>query len=378
VVDVTSIGCKADGATNCLAAVTQAVQKLDSSGGGTVYFPAGHYLVDGVVDIQPGKPIYIAGAGRDQSTLVETGNGDFFRIHRDGVVVQDLTLDGQTHDSRAALVVVANHTTLRRGHVLCGDRAFCLYYAGPSGATPLNPQYNVGNQVLETVIDDRVHDDGFSWSFQQSGTIAGITHTGSRLALYIDRDVTVTNYSYTPGPQAPHATDGFYITPPSDSITIRNFVSQGSGGIIGTDHTTKFGSAPRLSTNITIDGEQVEQSGNRLAIGDVQSLTIENCNFAGSSHLVIKPAFTVAHLHVQNCTIPSVQFAVSASAQVSDITFANDTFPAFQPDPGQDPHAFARLNGPAVPFSVQGGRLENSAGLAGSGLSPTVSSLAGY
>jgi hypothetical protein len=378
VVDVTSLGCTADGVTDCLAAITQAVQKLDSSGGGTVYFPAGQYLVGGVVDIESGRPIYIAGAGRDQSTLVESGTAQLFKIRRDGVVVQDLTLDTRTHSARAAMLVVANHTTLRRAHAICADRSFCLYYAGPSGASPVNLQYNIGNQVLDTVIDDLLQDDGFSWSFQQSGTITGITHTGSRLALYIDRDVTVTNYSYTPGPQAPHATDGFYITPPSDSITIRNFVSQGSGGIIGTDHTTKFGSAPRLSTNITIDGEQVEQSGNRLAIGDVQSLTIENCNFAGSSHLVIKPALTLAHLHVQNCTIPSAQFAVSAGAQVSDITFANDTFPAFRPDPGQDPHTFAVLNGPAVTFDVQGGRLENSAGLAGSGLSPTVSSLAGY
>jgi hypothetical protein len=376
VVDVTSLGCKGDGVTDCRAAITQAVQKVDSSGGGTVYFPAGQFLVNGGLDVEAGNPFYIAGAGRDQSTLVET-TGQLLRLKRDGVVIQDLTLDTQTHDGHAAIAVVANHTTLQRAHILCGDKSFCLFYAGPPGASPINPVYNVGNQVHDVVINDHYHDDGFSWSFQQDGTIANINHTGSRLALYIDKNVTVTNYTYAPGAQQPRGTDGFYITPPSDSITLKNFITQGSAGIIGSDHTTKFGSAPRISTNITIDGEQVQQSGNRLAIGDVQGLTIENSSFVGSSRLIIKPTFTLQHLRVMNDTIPSVQFAAAPGAQVADISFVNDKFPSFQPDSGQDPHTFALVSGPTGPFVVQGGKLENPVGLASGGLQPAVSGLTG-
>jgi hypothetical protein len=375
VVDVTTLGCQAGGVTDCLPAITQAVQKVDAAGSGTVYFPAGHFLVNGIVDVEAGKPIDIAGAGRDQSILTEGRSSQLLKIRRDGVVVQDLTIDTQTNDGRAAIAVVANHTTLQRAHVLCGDLSFCLYYAGPQGATPINATYNTGNQVLDITIDDHYHDDGFSWSFQQAGTISNITHTGSRLALYVDKDVTVTNYSYTPGPQAPRGTDGFYLTPPSDSVTIKGFVSQGSGGIIGSFHpTAKNGSVPRVSSNIVIDGEQVLHSGNQLAVGDVLGLTIENCRFAGSSQMVIKPTLYLKNMRVQSCTIPSVQFAPAAGAQLSGLAFAGDTFPAFQPDPGQDPHAFSLAAGtPAPAYAVQGAKLENTAGLSAPGLSPTVS-----
>ena len=375
-VDVTTLGCKADGSTDCSAAITQAVQRLDSAGGGTVYFPAGHFLVKAAVQVLSGRPIDFAGAGADQSTLIATG--PLLKIKRDGVVIQDLGLDTQTNDGRAALTVVANNTVLQRARVLCGDVSFCLYYAGPQGATPLQPLYNTGNKVTDVTIDDHYHDDGFSWSFQQNGTISNITHTGSRLALYVDKDVTVTSYRYTPGPQAPRGTDGFYLTPPSQNVTIRGFISNGSGGVIGTFHpTSKNGSAPRVSSNIVVDGEQVLGGGNQLAVGDVQGLTIENCAFAGSSQVVIKPALVLQHVVVHDCTVPSIEFAPAPGAQLSDIVFMNDTFPSFQPGLGQDPHTFSLASGTAPAFTVRGGKLENPAGLAGPGLSPAVSSVTG-
>src|SRR4029077_7147839 len=127
------------------------------------------------IAIDGSVPLTVAGAGRDVTVLQEAvPEKALLNIRSDGVVVQDLTLDTQTYNGRAAISVVANHTTLQRSRVLGGDKAFALYYVGPPGATRDKPVYNQGNSVLDTQINDRISDDGFSFSFQSGGAVRNI------------------------------------------------------------------------------------------------------------------------------------------------------------------------------------------------------------
>ena len=117
--------------------------------------------------------------------------------------------------------------------ILGGPNHFAIYYAGPKGAKPLAPLYNTGNVVNNLILNELDCNDGFSWSFQQNSSITNVTHTGSRLALYVDQSTTVTDYRYTPGAQQCGARNGFWLTPPADNITITNFTSSGEGGKVG-------------------------------------------------------------------------------------------------------------------------------------------------
>jgi hypothetical protein len=138
-------------------------------------------------------------------------------IHRTEAQILDGEADG--HEA-------AGHQRLAAA-VLGGPNHFAIYYAGPKGAKPLAPLYNTGNVVNNLMLNELDCNDGFSWSFQENSTISNVTHTGSRLALYVDQSTTVTDYNYTPGAQQCGARNGFWITPPADNITITDFTSSG-------------------------------------------------------------------------------------------------------------------------------------------------------
>ncbi len=111
--------------------------------------------------------------------------------------------------------------------------------------------------------------DGFSWSFQQNSSITNVTHTGSRLALYVDQSTTVTDYRYTPGAQQCGARNGFWLTPPANNITIMGFTSSGEGGKVGIIGPAGVG---KVARNVTIQGLTMTASGYTLTIGDVSNL----------------------------------------------------------------------------------------------------------
>jgi hypothetical protein len=374
--NVMRFGAAADGSTDDTRAINLAIAA--AAGGGTVYFPAGSYAVGpgdstgASLKLAGAAAVTFAGAGRDATRLIETAPKDLLSIKTDGVAVQDLTLDTQSHDGRAAIVVVANRTTLQRAKILGGDKAFALFYAGPPGAKPDSATYNTGNQVTHVVVDDRLSDDGFSFSFQSDGQIADIDHTGSRLAIYVDRRVKVSGYRYRPGQQK-SAKDGFYVTPPSTAITIQDFVSAGSGGIIGAN-------AKRASNGITITGERLSGRGNRLMVGDVVGLQLTGCDFGDSNWLLFGAAAITETVQVKGCRVPAVRFKPTRGASVSAIAFVNDTYPAFHAPAGKAKQTFVDVNGEPVSYTVSGGRWENTSGgfAKGSGADVQVSGLQGY
>lgn len=240
-----------------------------------------------------GKPIVVMGAGMGATTLLQqVPRQTLVSVHTDGTTVQDLTLDCQSYQGGPCfgvgsievdgVAVGGNNTTLQNVTALgsSGAKAFTLSYPGPRGASEYNLIYNTGNQVLNCVIHDQIADDGFSYSFQNNGLIENITHFGSRLALFMCENVEVTNYDYSMNPYCDaqdspqgYVTNGFWITPPANNITITNFTTSGEGGII---------SGPvqeRVATNITIVNEKFTGDGYALQVGNVAGLTIENSSF---------------------------------------------------------------------------------------------------
>src|ERR1700693_5571057 len=241
VFDVTHYGARGDDLTDNTTAFATAIVTAEAAGGGVVYVPAGKYLFNaaktakgGSVIIEGTAPITLEGAGRDQTYLIEAkANKGLLGVHIDHTVVENLTLDTQTNSGGAALFVQANDTRLVSTRVLGGPNHFAIYYAGPKGAKPSAPLYNAGNVVKDLELNELDCNDGFSWSFQENSSITDVTHTGSRLALYVDQSTTVTNYRYTPGAQQCGARNGFWLTPPASDITITDFTSSGQGGKVG-------------------------------------------------------------------------------------------------------------------------------------------------
>jgi hypothetical protein len=294
--DVTAYGAHGDGQSDSTQAFEQAITAAEAGGGGTVYVPAGQYLFSTAktpnpasVSIEGTAPITLMGAGRDTTSLIEGRPGKgLLGLHVDGSVIEDITLDTQTHGGAAALFVQANHTSLLHARVLGGSQSFAIYYAGPKGAKPLAAQYNTGNVVNDLDLSELDCNDGFSWSFQEESSITDVTHTGSRLALYVDQTTTVTNYRYTPGSQQCGARNGFWITPPADHITITGFTSSGEGGKVGVIAAKGVG---KLATNVTITGETMTVPGYTLTIGDVSNLMLDNCNL-GTNNIVVNAVAT--------------------------------------------------------------------------------------
>jgi hypothetical protein len=319
VYNVTMYGARGDDQSDNTTAFGDALQAAEAAGGGVVYVPAGKYLFDasrtgtgGSVVIAGTAPITLQGAGRDQTWLIEAkANKGLLGVHIDHTVVEDLTLDTQTFGGGAALFVQANDTSLLNTTILGGSGHFAIYYAGPKGAKPSAPAYNTGNVVNNLVLNELDCNDGFSWSFQENSSISNVTHTGSRLALYVDESTTVTNYHYTPGTQQCGARNGFWLTPPADNITIVDFTSSGEGGKIGIIGPAGVG---KVARNVTIRGLTMTASGYTLTIGDVSNLLLTECNL-GHNNIVVN-AQAVAQGTISHCTFGQMVRSGSASAQV--------------------------------------------------------------
>jgi hypothetical protein len=367
---VTSYGAVGDGHTDSTAAIAMALA-AGGSAGGSVYFPAGHYMVSAgfgsAVQVKKGQPLTVAGAGAGLVTLTETNpSGALMSVKVDHTIVQDLTLDSQTHNARQALGIGGNYVTIQRCTILGGTQFFAIYATG--GGTPSAPQYHTGNQMLNLTINDQFNNDGFSWSMQQNSLIENIDHTGSRLALYVDSHVVVQNYTYHPGSQT--ATSGFWISAPSDNIIISNFTTYGKGGVMSAN-------GGRLNTNITITNETFLGTGGALRVDGANGLTISGCNFGSTNTLLFSASIAMSNIVVQNCpSLPLVHFMGKVGIQAA---FNNNTYPASSPLSG--PHSsFYSWSSAPVTGSVTGGSWSNQAGglLGGKNLTVTVTNLAGY
>jgi hypothetical protein len=301
VFSVTSYGAIGNDTGDNTPAFSAAIAAAQGAGGGIVSVPAGTYLfVTGSpasIQIDGTVPITFAGAGRATTKLVEfTRRKDLLSVKCDGTVVEDLAFDTVTNSGGHGLGDGANNTTVERIQINSGTLAFGIYYPGPPGALPGNGLYSTGNVINDVILNDEIKSDGFSFSFQKNGAVSNIVHTGSRISLYGDSYVTVTNYKYTPGNFG--ATAGWVISTPCDHITITNFVSSGQGGQINNAPNTA-----RVNQSITINGERMTGGPTfRMIIGDVQGLLVEN---SALDAIIISPSI-IAQGTVTSTTYTSV------------------------------------------------------------------------
>ena len=274
---------------------------------GTVFVPVGIFKIAGSLRIS--SMITLEGSNEAKSILLETVHPDDLLSDRaNGTTVENITLNTQEYNGGHAFGTTASYTRLQNAIILSGSSPghFALYYAGHPGATPHNPSYSTNNKMINIIENDQICDDGISWSFQENSSITNLNETGSRLALYVDKNLLINNYVYHPGVQATSCihshngipTQGFWITPPSNDITINNFDTYGNGG--------KLSSGKQLySTNITINNENfMTNSGYQLDIGDVNGLTISNSNFANNK-VVINPDVQ-AIVDIKNSTLSNL------------------------------------------------------------------------
>jgi polygalacturonase len=275
-------GCKGDGTTNCQPGIQQAVNAAERSGG-TVYLPAGTYLDTSTtpVTVSGGTGVTIEGANRATTRIVvedQSHKPTILALHADHVTVANLTFDGSMVTGGGALVAVtASDTTIDDCQMIGGPHtSWPMRFAGGRGtAKPTNPTYATGNVVNDLVLSDDApsRNDGLDFSFQENGSISDVQQTGSRLGLYVDRNVTVTDYTFTPNPAVGSGAYGYYVTDPSSDITITNFTTSGEGGRIGSIPTAN----PRgPNSDITIVNERMLDRNFSITIGDVTGLVIRD------------------------------------------------------------------------------------------------------
>lgn len=112
-------GATGDGVTDDTEAINAALIAAHAAGGGIVFFPAGHYLVSGTGILLRASDTVLRGEGA-AATVVRaapdpTGTAipavvqSSASFRRERVAVEDLSLDGETHDAVNCLVVDGDH-----------------------------------------------------------------------------------------------------------------------------------------------------------------------------------------------------------------------------------------------------------------------------
>ncbi len=278
---------------NNLQAIQSAINAAQNNNG-VVYIPDGTYNVYGTLSIH--NAITVEGEDRTATILMETKTAaDLIDARTNHTSIRNITLNTQQYDGGHTFGTNGSYTTLMDMTVLSGHQPghFNLYFAGPPNARVQAPVYSQGNTIENIVDNEQICDDGISWSFQQNGTIANVVETGSRLALFIDRGDTINNLTFYPGPyqQTNCRSDitGFWITPPSENITINNFTTYAMGGKLTASSQNRF------SSNITINNETMLKTGYNISIGDVKNMTIKNSSFLNNTVLI--------NGHIENITI---------------------------------------------------------------------------
>ena len=309
------------GASTASANNKVAIQDAINAAGknhGIVFVPTGIFKIAGSLKIS--SMITLEGSNEAKSILLETIHpDDLLSDKANGTTIENITLNTQKYNGGHAFGTTASYTTLQNAIILSGSSPghFALYYAGHPGATPNNPSYSTNNKMVNIIENDQICDDGISWSFQENSSITNLNETGSRLAIYVDKNLLINNYVYHPGVQTTSCinahngipTQGFWITPPSSNITINNFDTYGNGG--------KLSSEKQLySTNITINNENfMTNSGYQMDIGDVHGLTISNSNFKNNK-VIINPDVQ-AIVDIKNSTLSNLVIPTNSRHKIT-------------------------------------------------------------
>ena len=277
-----------DGSSDRTATIQSAIDSAGTGAGNGVALPSGICVVSAKLRMDGAYPVTLSGAGMTGTTIREVGNDTLLSAPTNGSTVERLTLDDSTTTCGChAFGTSADNTLLQNvklisgtGLTRAGTGAWTAYYAGDFSASGRG--HAIGNVMTNVTAVDNGCSDGISFSYQDNAQINSLTEIGSRLALYRDVNTTVNGDTYTPA-GCTHAQDGIWLTPPSIGISIRNFVSGGSGGrycpnSVGT------------CSAVTISGEQAARG---LQLGNISGVSLLNSTFHGWLYVdVTLPGFT--------------------------------------------------------------------------------------
>jgi hypothetical protein len=315
--DVTAYGARGDGKTDNTPAFARAIAAAQAGGGGVVTISAGRYIFKTgthgrSITVPKGPAVTLQGAGRDTTTLVSSVKGlDLVSLEADHSTLTAVTLDEQALGNGLAFRSNANYTTLSQSRVLGAQGNFAVRFTGGHGTSNrFNPIRAQGNTVDNLILVDHTlsQNDGLDFSYQANGTIQHVVHTGMRLGLYIDSNILVNDYHFTPGPGMTQAY-GWDITSPAQNITIKNFVTSGAGGKI---NPSPPGPA-RVADSITIVSE-VMTGGSQfhMQVGDVTHLEISQSKLGT---LLVMPSITAQGI------VSASTYTLQANA-ASDLDFS--------------------------------------------------------
>jgi hypothetical protein len=315
---VTRYGADPTGRRDSDQAIKMAIANAEAKGGNqTVYFPAGTYILNDPDHTYSDLVIYgsvnILGAGQSVTKVIEevgnakTVNGrpgpyrylqrgeDVFTFasNAHNFYFSGLTVDARTYNAGDALQnhgndgIIENSTFLGSingpgtaglpGQTDTKLDTFDIRVTRFCNQSQSNPNYvgrtdnhGTGNVVRNITLISAGGvggNDDLDFTCQEDGSISNITDSGWGTALYLDTDVTVDNYMFSPGSDTANRAyfAGWFVTDGHD-ITITNFTTTGNGGEI---------SSPNYpSSNITINNEVMKTPRYALGIDDATAVTI--------------------------------------------------------------------------------------------------------
>lgn len=326
VFNVVTYGADGSGVRDSTVGIRSAIAAAEATPGiSTVYFPAGTYLLndnDGAaVDFTITGPntVDVLGAGRLRTKIVEkvgtvaypgisNPKTVFVFEQTTGNVFAGLTVDAQTYNAGDPVHDYGNATTIERATFLGAHNANAFALRVTAVCNHQDGVHRSGNLVHDIILsgEGTGGNADLDFSCQWNGRVSNITDTGWGMAIYIDQNVTVDNYAFTPGTYEKSA-PGWYVTD-SDYITLNNFVTSGLGGIIK--------NPTGVSTHITINHEQMTNPNEWLTVGDAAAVTIANSSIAG---LLISPAVSTNGLTVTHSSIGSVTCKPQAGASITGL-----------------------------------------------------------
>ncbi len=292
-----------------------------------------------------------------------------------GSLVEDISLDTWRFDAGTSLAVVADNITI--DHVSTEHRAargpgipqFPILFGGNGGSrlTPCATQPHAchwGNVINDLSAYDEECDDGIVFAMQGNATIAKLGYQGSRIALYVDSNVHITGFNYTPGIQSCPTQQGFAETSPSDHIYLTDYVDHnshhaGGAGVVGRSQTGK-----NYVTNVlSIAGYVVSgRYGDQLSVQNVNGFRVGPsndmpCSLGANNTVHFNPSTSISTVSVQGCTLSTSILSLPAGVTIggSGVTYAKDVFTLESPQA----YSFVDFGNAALTISWSGGTFQN-------------------
>jgi Pectate lyase superfamily protein len=310
--NVVTYGADVTGGTDSAAAFRSAIAAAITNGPtSVVWIPAGNYLMSSQdpnkttanAAIQSGA-FTVAGAGRDQVFLLNTGRGGLQNLSS-GMTLRDYTTDAATDESgtqgtyanggglatnffqtdSCGWASSSANGCLLKGCGVLGGLGFSMRCVGNGGQGSIqyvgSPSYTVpipssAPYGANNTCDDFYMDGGsqsasrsgqgnqtadFDIDYQQNFTITRVLHFGGVSAHYEFCGFTVNGWTYVPTARA-QVNDGWHVTRPGLTVTgsgpnlpnsWQNMTGWGSGGIwaTGASSASSVQSKPLLSCTIS-------------------------------------------------------------------------------------------------------------------------------